>query len=102
MAQHPTERHPDKCKQGGVVQAGFLQQAIIFSCRGTPSLSKHFNSDVNKYATKMRELNYRGVPFGEDIAFQISLYENKSLQQKKSARFWGLGVYRIKHKSATK
>ena len=94
-------RHPDKYKQGGVVQGGFPQQAIIFSCKEASSLSKHFE-DVNKYVNKMRELRCRSVPFGEDVAFQVSLYENKVLPRKKIPQFWGLGVHRIKHKSATK
>lgn len=36
------KRHPVKCKQDSVirVKAGFLQQALIFSCRGAPTLTK--------------------------------------------------------------
>ena len=93
------KRHPE---QGGVVQRGFLQQAIIFSCRGT---LKHFNNinDADKYVTKMRELNYRSVPFGKDRAFQISLYDNKLIaSREKTAQLWGLGVCCMKHESATK
>ena len=94
-------RHPKKCKQGGVVQGGFLQQAIIFSCIGAPSLSKHFN-DVEDYLANMRRLTYRKVPFGEDVAFQIALYEKNVLPSGRSAQFWDIGIHRIKHESATK
>ena len=97
------KRHPEKCKQDGVarVEGGFLQQAIIFSCRGSPILTKHFES-AEEYMTKMRRLSYRSVPFGEDVSFQIALYELGVLHKDKSAQFWGLGILRIKHKSATK
>ena len=93
------KRHPKKCAQGGLerVKGGFLQQAIFFSCRGTPTLK-----DTESYLTKMRGLSYRPVPFGEDVAFQISLYEHQVLRYKESAQFWGIGVLRMKHKSATK
>ena len=95
------DRNRKRCKRGGVVGGGFLQQAIIFSCRGTPTLRKHFK-DADEYVTKMRALTYRRVPFGEDVAFQISLYEHRVLPEYKKAQFWGIGVYRIKHESATK
>ena len=95
------DRNRKRCKQGGVVKGGFLQQAIIFSCRGTPTLSKHFK-DADEYVTMMRGIMYRKVPFGEDVTFQISLYEHRVLPEKESAQFWGIGVYRIKHESATK
>ena len=96
-------RHPQRCQQVGVVpvKGAFLQQALIFSCRGTPTLRNHFQ-DMDEYITKMCGLSYRKVPFGEDVAFQISLYQQGVLYERKSAQFWGLGVSRIKHKSATK
>ena len=96
-------RHPQRCHQKGVnrVKGGFIQQAVVFSCCGTPTLSNHFR-DTNEYVSKMQELQYRQVPFGEDVCFQISLYENGVLYENKSAQFWGIGVSRIKHKSATK
>ena len=97
------KRHPQRCQQEGTVpvRAGFLQQAVIFSCQGTPTLSNHFQT-TGEYVTKMCRLSYRDVPFGEDVAFQISLYQHGVLRRKKSAQFWGIGVSRIKHKSATK
>ena len=93
------KRHPKKCAQGGLerVKGGFLQQAIFFSCRGTPTLK-----NTESYLIKMRGLSYRPVPFGEDVAFQISLYEHQVLRYKESAQFWGIGVLRMKHESATK
>ena len=96
-------RHPQRCHQEGVnrVKGGFIQQAVVFSCRGTPTLSNHFR-DTNEYVSKMQGLRYRHVPFGEDVCFQISLYENGVLVEKKSAQFWGIGVSRNEHKSATK
>ena len=96
-------RHPQRCRQEGVnrVKGGFIQQAVVFSCRGTSTLSNHFR-DTNEYVSKMQGLRYRHVPFGEDVCFQISLYENGVLYENKSAQFWGIGVSRIKHKSATK
>jgi hypothetical protein len=64
------KRHPNKCKQKGIatVKGSFLQQALIFSCRGTPTLKKHFK-DVDNYIAKMGRLGYSKVPFGEDVAF---------------------------------
>ena len=96
-------RHPDTCKQEGTVtvDGGFLQQTLIFSCRGTPTLTKHFQ-DIDDYVIKMRRLSYRNVPFGEDVSFQIALYEHGLLPKQKSVQFWGLGITRIKHISATK
>ena len=96
-------RHPQRCCQEGVnrVEGGFIQQAVVFSCCGTLTLSNHFQ-DTSEYVSKMQGLRYRHVPFGEDVCFQISLYENGILYEKKSAQFWGIGVSRIKHKSATK
>ena len=92
-----------RCKQGGVhvIEGGFLQQAIVFSCRGAATLMKHFKN-VDEYVSTMRGLTYRRVPFGEDVAFQISLYEHGVLPEYKKTQFWGIGVYRIKHESATK
>ena len=97
------KRHPDPCKQEGTIRVdgGFLQQAVIFSCRGTPTLTKHFQ-DIHDYVIKMRRLSYRKVPFGEDVSFQVALYEHGLLPQRKSVQFWGLGITRIKHISATK
>lgn len=96
------KRHPDTCKQDrtATIVGAFLQQALVFSCRGTPTLMKHFN-DIENYMMKMRKLSYRRVPFGEDIAFQIALYEHEILPGRKSAQFWGLGISRIKHVSTT-
>ena len=96
-------RHPQRSRQEGVnrVKGGFIQQAVIFSCRGTPTLRNHFQ-DTNEYVSKMQGLRYRHVPFGEDISFEISLYKNGILVEKKSAQFWGIGVSRAKHKSVTK
>ena len=94
-------RHRKRCRRGGIVQGGFLQQAIIFSCRGAPSLHKHFK-DAKEYLIKMRELTYRKVPFGEDVSFQIALYEKEVLPSGKSAQFWNIGIHRIPHDSATK
>ena len=97
------KRHPSQCSREGVVpvKGAFLQQAIIFSCRGTPTLQKHFGN-TDEYVSKMSQLRYRRVPFGEDVAFQLSLYEEGVILDKKSAQFWGIGVSRIRHKSATK
>ena len=97
------KRHPEKCKQGGIarVKGGFLQQALVFTCRGAPTLTKHFKS-AEEYMTKMRRLSYRSVPFGEDVSFQIALYEHGVLCKRVSAQFWGLGILRIKHESVTK
>ena len=80
-----------------------MQQALIFSCRGTPTLKEHFK-DVDDYVAKMRELSYRKVPFGEDVAFQltVSLYEHGVLSKEKSPQFKGIGSSRIPHKSSTK
>ena len=98
------KRHPKKCKQEGIttVNGSFLQQALIFSCRGTPTLEKHFEDVNDEYIAKMRELSYRKVPFGEDVAFQLSLYEHGLLSKEKSPQFWGIGISRIPHKSSTK
>jgi hypothetical protein len=93
-----------KCKQKGfaTVKGNFLQQALIFSCRGTPTLGKHFK-DVDDYnIAKMGRLSYRRVPFGEDVAFQVSLYKHGVLSRKRSPQFWGIGVSRIHHESSTK
>ena len=97
------KRHPEKCKQGGVarVKRAFLQQALIFSCRGAPTLTKHFKT-AEEYTMKMRRSSYRRVPFGEDVSFQVALYEYGVLTQRESPQFWGIGVSRIRHKSATK
>ena len=97
------KRHPQRCQQEGAVpvSAGFLQQAVIFSCCGTPTLSNHFQT-TEEYVMKMCRLSYRNVPFGEDVAFQISLYQHGVLRGNESAQFWGLGVSRISHESATK
>ena len=97
------KRHPQQCQWMGVVpvKGGFLQQAVIFSCKGTPTLRNHFR-DTDEYVKKMCRLSYREVPFGEDVAFQISLYQQGVLYDMKSVQFWGIGVTRIKHKSATK
>ena len=101
------KRHQEKCQQledeTARVERGFLQQALVFSCRGAPTLTKHFKKNIDdEYITKMRGLTYRSVPFGEDISFQIALYERGVLCKGQSAQFWGLGVSRVKHKSATK
>ena len=98
------KRHPNKCKQEGIatVKGSFLQQALIFSCRGTPTLEKHFKDVDDKYIAKMRGLSYWKVPFGEDVAFQLSLYEHGLLSKEKSPQFWGIGISRIPHKSSTK
>ena len=98
------KRHKQRCEKGGLkrVKGAFLQQALIFSCRGTPTLEKHFNDVDDEYIAKMRALSYRKVPFGEDVAFQLSLYEHRVLLKKKSAQFWGIGISRIPHKSSTK
>ena len=97
------KRHPEECKQEGIITVNghFLQQALIFSCRGTPTLEKHFK-DVEDYAAKMKRLSYRKVPFGEDVAFQVALYEHRVLSKEKSPQFWGIGISRIPHKSSTK
>ena len=97
------KRHPSQCSREGVVpvKGGFLQQAIFFSCRGTPTLRKHF-VNTDEYVSKMSQLRYRKVPFGEDVAFQLSLYEEGVIPDKKSAQFWSIGVSRIRHQSATK
>ena len=50
----------------------------------------------------MSVLAYREVPFGEDIAFQISLHEHGVLKRGRSAQFKGIAVSHMKHKSATK
>jgi hypothetical protein len=96
------ERHPEECKQEGIatVKGSFLQQALIFSCRGTPTLKKNIEAD--DYIAKMGRLSYRQVPFGEDVAFQVSLYEHGVLSKEKSPQFWGIGVSRIHHISSTK
>ena len=97
------KRHPRQCGREGVVpvKGAFLQQAIFFSCRGTPTLRKHF-VNTDEYVSKMRLRRYPSVPFGEDVLFQLSLYEEGVIPDKKSAQFWGIGVSRIRHKSATK
>ena len=97
------KRHPEECKQEGIatVNGGFLQQALIYSCRGTPALTKHFQ-DIDDYVMKMRRLYYRRVPFGEDVSFQVALYEHEVLSKRKSPQFWGLGISRMQHKSTTK
>ena len=98
------KRHPKKCKQEGIatVNGSFLQQALIFSCRGTPTLEKHFKDVDDEYIAKMRGLSYWKVLFGEDVAFQLSLYEHGLLSKEKSPKFWGIGISRIPHKSSTK
>ena len=50
----------------------------------------------------MERLSYRKVPFGEDVAFQLSLYEHRLLSKEKSPQFKGIGSKRIHHKSSTK
>jgi hypothetical protein len=97
------KRHPGECKQEGIatVSGSFLQQALIFSCRGTPTMKKHFE-DIDDYIETMERLNYRRVPFGEDVAFQVALYEHEVLSKKKSPQFWGIGISRLPHKSSTK
>ena len=41
------KRHPQRCQWMGAVhvpvKGGFLQQAVIFSCKGTPTSSNHFS-----------------------------------------------------------
>ena len=100
------KRHPEvfECMQVGIatVEASFLQQALVFSCRGTPTLEKHFEDVDDEYIAKMRELSYRKVPFGEDVAFQLSLYEHGLLSKEKSPQFWGIGSKCIPHESSTK
>ena len=67
------------------------------------TLQKHFEGVDDEYnIAKMRELSYRKVPFGKDIAFQVSLYEHGLLSKEKSPLFWGIGISRIPHKSSTK
>ena len=51
---------------------------------------------------KMRTLSCSEVPFGEDIAFQLSLLWALSALKKKSPQFWGIGMSRIPHKPSTK
>ena len=100
------KRHPEifeRVQEGiATVKASFLQQALLFSCRGTPTLEKHFRDIDNEYIAKIRRLNYWKVPFGEDVAFQVSLYEQKVLSKEKSPQFWGIGISRIPHKSSTR
>ena len=100
------ERHREKCQQledeTARVERGFLQQALVFSCRGVPTLTKHFKNIDDEYITKMQRLTYRSVPFGEDVSFQIALYEHGVLRQRESTQFWGIAISRIKHESATK
>ena len=93
------KRHPGKCD--GVVKGGFLQQVIIFSCKGAPSLSNHFE-DTDKYVERMGEMSYKSVPFGEDVSFQVGLYENEILHKGQSVQFWGIAISHLKHISATK
>ena len=88
-------------KEPVAIKGAFIQQAVFFSCRGAPTLRNHFEN-VDDYVSKMSELTYREVPFGEDIAFQISLYEHGILKEGKSAQFRGISVSRMRHKSATK
>ena len=101
------KRHRKKCQnlqdETARVDRGFLQQALIFSCRGSPTLEmiKHFKN-VAEYISKMQRLVYRSVPFGEDVSFQIALYQLGVLRERESAQFWGIGVSRINHESATK
>ena len=99
------KRLQKKCQQEdgepARVERGFLQQALVFSCRGAPTLIKHFKN-AEEYMIMMQKLRYRNVPFGEDISFQIALYEHEVLRKGKSAQFRGLGISRIEHKSATK
>ena len=97
------KRNKQRCKKGGLkrIEGAFLQQALIFSCRGTPTLKEHFK-DVDEYVAKMEKLSYRKVPFGEDVAFQLSLYEHGLLLKEKSPQFKGIGSSRIDHKSSTK
>ena len=101
--RHRKKRHQKRCQRGqpARVERGFLQQALVFSCRGAPTLTKHFEN-IDEYITKMRGLTYRSVPFGEDVSFQIALYEHGILHQRESAQFWGIAISRIKHESATK
>ena len=100
------ERHQEKCQkledETAIVKRGFLQQALVFSCRGVPTLTKHFKNIEDEYITKVKGLAYRGVPFGEDVSFQIALYEHGVLCQRESAQFWGIAILCIEHKSATK
>ena len=97
------KRNKQRCKKGELkrIEGAFLQQALIFSCRGTPTLKKHFK-DVDEYVAKMEKLSYRKVPFGEDIAFQVSLHEHGLLSKEKSPQFKGIGSKRIAHRSSTK
>ena len=83
------------------IKGAFIQQAVVFSCRGAPTLRNHFEN-IDDYVSRMSELTYREVPFGEDVAFQISLYEHGILKEGKSAQFRGFGVSRMRHDSATK
>ena len=101
--RHRKKRHQKRCQQGqpARVERGFLQQALVFSSRGAPTLTKHFEN-IDEYITKMRGLTYRSVPFGEDASFQIALYEHGVLRQRESAQFWGIAFSRIEHESATK
>ena len=98
------KRTKRRCKKGGIkrIKGAFLQQALIFSCKGTPTLEKHFEDIDDEYIVKMRKLSYRKVPFGEDIAYQVSLYEKEILSKEKSPQFWGIGISRIPHKSSSK
>ena len=88
-------------KEPVAIKGAFIQQAVFFSCRGAPTLRNHFEN-IDDYVSKMSELTYREVPFGEDVAFQISLYEHGILKGKKSAQFRGISVSRMRHNSATK
>ena len=64
-------------------------------------MTKHFKT-AEEYMMKMRRSSYRRVSFGEDVSFQVALYEYGVLTQRESPQFWGIGVSRIRHKSATK
>ena len=90
---------PDKLPVA--IKGAFIQQAVVFSCRGAPTLRNHFEN-IDDYVRKMSELTYREVPFGEDVSFQLALTEHGVLKEGKSAQFRGFGVSRMRHKSATK
>ena len=103
--KHRKKQCQKKCQQEddepARVERGFLQQALVFSCRGAPTLIKHFKN-AEEYMITMQKLRYRNVRFGEDISLQIALYEHEVLRKGKSAQFRGLEISRIEHKSATK
>ena len=77
------KRHPKSASKKELLQLRPVSCNKHLSSR-TPTLEKHFEDVDDEYIAKNRELSYRKVLFGEDIAFQVSLYEHGLLSKDSS------------------